>query len=183
MAITEPTGIRLGTANCYLVPASDGYFLVDAGAPGRAGVFFRRLRRLGVAPDRINLIVITHAHHDHVGSLLPIARATAAPVLIHLLPPFGDDAAAIRSGWQRLLAAGATRVYPGHLSPFPAELLRRHPPSRGSSRVGRGLPAVPIARAHRREAPRCIAPVTTSASPSPPGDKTRQTRYIIDKAN
>ncbi len=41
-----------------------------------------------------------------------------------IYPPFGDDGEAIYTSWQRLLAAGAIRLYPGHGAPFPAARIR-----------------------------------------------------------
>ncbi|GAB4574350.1 MAG: hypothetical protein Kow0077_20450 [Anaerolineae bacterium] len=35
-----------------------------------------------------------------------------------VLPPFFGDPAQLRVSWQRLLAAGMRRVYPGHGQPF-----------------------------------------------------------------
>lgn len=43
-----------------------------------------------------------------------------------IYPPFGDDGAAILASWDRLRAAGAKRLYPGHGTPFPAARLNRN---------------------------------------------------------
>ncbi|MHB1416369.1 MAG: MBL fold metallo-hydrolase [Chloroflexota bacterium] len=40
------------------------------------------------------------------------------------VPFFGDDRETVYRSWERLLAAGATCIYPGHGSPFPASELR-----------------------------------------------------------
>lgn len=77
--------IRLGITNCYVAGGPGGWVLVDAGIRGRQGRFFRRLAALGLKPADIRLIVVTHAHFDHVGSLAAIADRCRCPVAVHHL--------------------------------------------------------------------------------------------------
>lgn len=225
MALSEPVAISLGYVGVYLVPAGDGCVLVDTGAYGSEDKIFAGMAKHGLAPEAIRLIFITHAHGDHIGSLLAIARRAQAPVLAsrleapaleagrglnpHGLTPFGkamallmtkthmadmpaetpckvdvvvddersladfgvagraiatpghtsgslslllasgeafvgdlcarvplvgrsyvpffgdSDRATVYASWQRLLDAGARRIYPDHGDPFPAAVLRR----------------------------------------------------------
>lgn len=59
--------------NVLLLKLADGWTLIDAGAGsafgGAGGRLARGLRALGVAPNTIRRIIITHAHGDHVGGL------------------------------------------------------------------------------------------------------------------
>lgn len=75
----------LSYTNCYLIQAAQGWILVDAGQQSVAGLFSRRLRKLGIDPDDIKLIIITHAHFDHVGSLAQIKSLCSCPILAHPL--------------------------------------------------------------------------------------------------
>ena len=75
--------IRLGFTNSYLVPGDKGYVLIDAGSPGRSRSFFHKLKRKGITPDQIVLIVVTHGHFDHVGSLFHIRERCDCPVAVH----------------------------------------------------------------------------------------------------
>lgn len=57
------------SGNCYLVEDADGTrILVDAGVPLRR--METHLRELGVAPESLQGIFLTHAHRDHVASYL-----------------------------------------------------------------------------------------------------------------
>ena len=40
------------------------------------------------------------------------------------MPTFADDVEAVYASWEKLLAAGATTIYPAHGKPFPADRLR-----------------------------------------------------------
>lgn len=76
--------IRMGLfTNCFVVKGNQGALLVDTGFPNHENHFYRQLHRLGIQPDDIQLIVATHGHADHVGSLQAIKKQTAARVAIH----------------------------------------------------------------------------------------------------
>jgi len=81
MAIIHP--IKLGFVNCYLVESDNHYILVDAGNPNKEEALWRFLETKKISPSAIGLIIITHGHMDHVGSLKAIKEKTQAPVLIH----------------------------------------------------------------------------------------------------
>jgi hydroxyacylglutathione hydrolase len=75
--------VKLGFVTCYLVESDNHYILVDAGYPNKEKILWKFLEKKGIAPTDIGLIVITHGHVDHVGSLKAIKEKTRAPVLIH----------------------------------------------------------------------------------------------------
>jgi glyoxylase-like metal-dependent hydrolase (beta-lactamase superfamily II) len=62
--------------NAFLIETDDALVLVDAGAGSLQGAGLGRLetslREAGYAPDRIDAVLLTHLHPDHVGG---IARA------------------------------------------------------------------------------------------------------------
>ncbi len=49
---------------CILVEASPGSFLIDCGASSMIGI-----RRFGVTPNHIGLILLSHLHGDHFGGI------------------------------------------------------------------------------------------------------------------
>lgn len=74
--------IRLGVTSCYLV-RHEGTILIDTGHANQEKKFVENLSRLGVKPEEVKLILITHGHFDHIGSAAKIAEITGAPVAIH----------------------------------------------------------------------------------------------------
>ena len=71
--------------NCYLVrrDGADRAVIVDPGEePDR---LLNVIERLGV---RLDAILLTHTHFDHVGAVAPVARATGAEVWVPRLEKF-----------------------------------------------------------------------------------------------
>ncbi len=71
---------------CWLIRGHDRTILVDTGFDDREttqrwGITnyvppVRRLAQLGIEPDDITDVILTHAHWDHMGGLLPYQKAT-----------------------------------------------------------------------------------------------------------
>jgi glyoxylase-like metal-dependent hydrolase (beta-lactamase superfamily II) len=80
--VVEIIPIALGFDICYVLKA-DGVVAIDAGAPNKAGKFLSGLRRAGVRPDALDLIVLTHGHWDHAGSAGDMKTATGARIAMH----------------------------------------------------------------------------------------------------
>jgi glyoxylase-like metal-dependent hydrolase (beta-lactamase superfamily II) len=96
--------IRLGLSNAYLIEDKEGTVLVDTGHPNRERVFFKHLARHKIDPEQIRLIVITHVHFDHVGSLREIKRLCKCPVAIH-----EEEAGLLRGG--RIVLPPGTNLF------------------------------------------------------------------------
>jgi glyoxylase-like metal-dependent hydrolase (beta-lactamase superfamily II) len=77
--------LKLGITNCYLIRGGENYVLVDAGPPNALDKFRKKLDRLMIAPALIKLILITHQHFDHTGSIEDISRLTGAESAMHPL--------------------------------------------------------------------------------------------------
>jgi hydroxyacylglutathione hydrolase len=67
-------------ANCYIVGSSEAKqgMIIDPGAEGK--IILRTVQQTGLS---ISIIVITHAHIDHVGALREVQETTNARFAIH----------------------------------------------------------------------------------------------------
>jgi hydroxyacylglutathione hydrolase len=76
--------INSSGVNCYLVTASDGNFiLIDSGfSMGRSRIV-KELESAGCLPDKLKLILITHADSDHTGNAAFLRRKYAAKIAMH----------------------------------------------------------------------------------------------------
>jgi len=74
--------IHAGICNCYLL-RGERTILVDAGAWGGFPSFERAIEHIGVDPHRIELILLTHGHWDHITCLDQIRGMTGAKVAVH----------------------------------------------------------------------------------------------------
>ena len=68
------------SGNCYVVLTGNTAVLVDAGISARQ--IGQRLEALGLGLDRVDAMLITHEHQDHVKGLPVIMKKTACPVLM-----------------------------------------------------------------------------------------------------
>ena len=59
--------------------------LVDAGLPGSSAVILRGLKRLGVLPEQLTRVALTHFHPDHAGGLGQLAAGRQVAVAAHSL--------------------------------------------------------------------------------------------------
>jgi hydroxyacylglutathione hydrolase len=82
MSVPKIYRIKLGVCNVYLIQER-GTILVDAGPPRQGKKFVEKARAAGIDPREISLLVATHGHMDHIGSLAGIRTITNAQVLAH----------------------------------------------------------------------------------------------------
>ncbi|WP_428609894.1 MBL fold metallo-hydrolase [Sedimenticola sp.] len=66
--------------NATLIESGSTRLLLDCGFAAREAE--RRLARLGVSPDSLSAILVTHEHQDHIKGVGPLARRYALPVWI-----------------------------------------------------------------------------------------------------
>ena len=75
--------IEMGKANAYLIETEKGFILVDAGMPNKIREIKRVLAEKNAGLSDIILIIITHVHYDHVGSLSALKEKTGAKIMVH----------------------------------------------------------------------------------------------------
>jgi glyoxylase-like metal-dependent hydrolase (beta-lactamase superfamily II) len=71
------------SANAFLIKAPGQNILIDSGT-GAGGILIEKIRSLGVTPENINAVLITHLHGDHFGSLQREGRAVFPNARIYL---------------------------------------------------------------------------------------------------
>ena len=108
--------IPLGHTNCFLLKG-DGVVLIDAGPPKTVGKFVKLIRQTPVKPEDIGLIVITHGHFDHIGSVRDIKAMTGAKLAIHKIEKPWVEQALINmppgaSTWGRVLSKLGGAIVP-----------------------------------------------------------------------
>jgi glyoxylase-like metal-dependent hydrolase (beta-lactamase superfamily II) len=99
--------------NVYLISTPYGPVLVDSAAPGMFGWLVKSLRKVGIDPEQLAGVVVTHFHIDHVGTAMALqncgvpvyALATEVPILLGdtIHPGYGGTAGKILLAAERLL--------------------------------------------------------------------------------
>jgi hydroxyacylglutathione hydrolase len=74
--------LSLGVCNCYLVK-EDGLILIDAGPPNQVSKLRMELQTLSINPENISLLLLTHGHSDHIGSVNAVKALTHCKVAIN----------------------------------------------------------------------------------------------------
>jgi glyoxylase-like metal-dependent hydrolase (beta-lactamase superfamily II)/membrane protease YdiL (CAAX protease family) len=84
---TTPAGgtfwqISAGPANAWLLPADDGYLLIDTGYPADYDRFFAGLKAADIDASRIRYLFITHAHDEHAGFAARLKKETGCILIL-----------------------------------------------------------------------------------------------------
>ena len=74
--------IDLGFVKAFLIKG-EKYILIDTGVPKSFETIKRYMTDHGINPKDISVVIITHNHLDHTGSISKVKELTGAPVLIH----------------------------------------------------------------------------------------------------
>ncbi|MCL2243079.1 MAG: MBL fold metallo-hydrolase [Treponema sp.] len=69
--------------NAFLIKAPSRNILIDNGT-GSSGIILDKIRKLGVEPENIDTILLTHLHGDHFGSLQRDGRAVFPKATVYL---------------------------------------------------------------------------------------------------
>lgn len=93
--------------NSVLVCAEDTMILVDAGFSGRS--IARRLALLGIDPDDIHGIVVTHDHGDHTRGMGVFARRHGTP--LYLTRPTHESCKRLLRGTERVVEYRASHAF------------------------------------------------------------------------
>jgi len=75
--------IPMTASNAYMVVNGKRVVLIDAGMKKKEQKIVAALARMKLSLDDIQLIILTHTHYDHCGSLKALQGMTKAKVLVH----------------------------------------------------------------------------------------------------
>lgn len=150
--------LRFPIGQAYLWRDGADLTLIDAGHAGGAAAIEGAIRSLGLRPEQLQRIVLTHCHRDHVGAAGELAARWGAEVLAHRL-----DAPVIRGDlpvpepvlleWERpLYAHGLTvpqapptrvdrELTDGEVLPFGGGAVIVHAPGHTAGSIGVHLPS------------------------------------------
>lgn len=91
----ETKRIDLGMVNAYLVPAGDGFILIDTGMDPHWSLLESELTKAECLPDKLKLVVITHGDLDHTGNCAKLQKKYRAQIAMH-----PGDAAMAETGFR-----------------------------------------------------------------------------------
>ena len=114
----SPEGSVPSSISCFLVEAQGKKVLFDTGnGSGRGGMLLKRLKDIGVAPEDIDYVVITHFHGDHIGGMAEGGKPVFTKAEVYV--PEAEYAAWMAmSGSGAKTAAEALALYGGRLHRF-----------------------------------------------------------------
>ncbi|HBL74491.1 MAG: hypothetical protein A2W90_20420 [Bacteroidetes bacterium GWF2_42_66] len=118
MASVKVIRIPVGYANTFLVANGNRSILIDTGLKNHASYILSKLKRYGVEPSDVALIIQTHTHFDHAGNTAELKALTGAQVMVH-----EKEASCLAKGYTRIpngaiaytkfIASLGRKIYPG----------------------------------------------------------------------
>ncbi|PJL11336.1 subclass B3 metallo-beta-lactamase [Stenotrophomonas maltophilia] len=100
---------QIGTEDltALLVQTPQGAVLLDGGMPQMADHLLRNMKARGVAPRDLRLMLLSHAHADHVGPVAALKRGTGAQIVAN-----AESAVLLARGGSNDLHFGDGITYP-----------------------------------------------------------------------
>jgi glyoxylase-like metal-dependent hydrolase (beta-lactamase superfamily II) len=83
--IADSSGKRIDRFVYVFLIYGERIWLVDSGVAGSERIILQYLQDTGRSPNEIAMLILTHAHPDHIGSAAAIKRITGCTVASHAL--------------------------------------------------------------------------------------------------
>jgi metallo-beta-lactamase class B len=90
----------------WLITTSKGHILLNTGMPGSGPMIEASIKKLGFKTEDVKLLLVSHAHVDHVGALAYMKKATGAKVAV-----MDAEANLLRSGGVTDFQYGKDRAF------------------------------------------------------------------------
>ena len=81
--ISLPLPMHMGSVNCYLLQAGNGFVLIDTAGTNNRKELLLALEEAGCKPGLLKLIVITHGDFDHTGNANALREQYGAKIAMH----------------------------------------------------------------------------------------------------
>ncbi|MGN0282079.1 MAG: MBL fold metallo-hydrolase [Prevotella sp.] len=107
------------SVSCLLLQTEGKKILLDAGLGAPFSQLFPKLKELGVSPDELQLIYLTHLHPDHIGGLLKDGKVTFPKAEVYVNRVEAEAWLAME-GDRSKLAKTVLEAYKEHLHLFEA---------------------------------------------------------------
>jgi len=119
--------VRPGLASVHVLERAGRAAIIDSGTNDSVPLVMRALAELGLPPDAVDWLVLTHVHLDHAGGAgALLAQLPRARVLVHPRgAPHLVDPARLESATIAVYGEPAFRRLYGALVPVPAERLHQ----------------------------------------------------------
>jgi metallo-beta-lactamase class B len=91
----------------FLLTTSEGHILMNTGMPSSGPMIVESIRKLGLKPEDIKIMINGHAHMDHAGAFAYLKKLTGAQLAV-----MKDDVAAMESGDKNDFKYANDFVYP-----------------------------------------------------------------------
>lgn len=105
--------------NCFLLQAEGKTILLDAGLGAPFSQLLPKLKELGVTPEELELIYLTHLHPDHIGGLLKEGQVVFPKAEVYVNRVEAEAWQAME-GERSALAKNVLEAYKGQLHLFEA---------------------------------------------------------------
>lgn len=115
--------LGLGNVAAYLIYRPGEAILVDCGNKGSEERILTCLKGLGLEPQMLKLLILTHVHFDHAGSARKLKELTSCKIMVHQ-----SEAGRLREGftpippgtrWKAKVLVGLGRILARRIGVFP----------------------------------------------------------------
>jgi len=85
---TEVAVVKMGFVDSYIIKGNadlngeNSWIIVDCGVAGSERKILKTMNIFGIKPENVSLIILTHAHIDHIGNVKFLQKITGAKVAI-----------------------------------------------------------------------------------------------------
>ena len=83
-SVTNDQGMTIERFVYSYVVKGEKICLIDCGISGSEKIIYEYMENIGINPDEISILILTHSHPDHIGSAPSIKARTGCKVAAHI---------------------------------------------------------------------------------------------------